>query len=82
MAEVNTKEGQLSDSDLAAYGIPPKQPEGLEAQIVAQSKASVPKPQNTLALGENSVQDLIFLMEPDKNGDFQASMDEIHGRGV
>lgn len=36
--------------------------------IVAQSKASVPKPQNKLALGENSVKDLILLMEPDKNG--------------
>lgn len=36
--------------------------------IVAQSKASVPKPQNTLALGENAVKDLLLLMEPEKNG--------------
>ena len=36
--------------------------------IVAQSKASVPKPQNTLALGEDAVKDLLLLMETDKNG--------------
>ena len=36
--------------------------------IVAQSKASVPKPQNTLALGEGAVKDILLLMEPDKNG--------------
>jgi hypothetical protein len=34
----------------------------------AQSKTSVPKPQNTLALGEEGVKDLLLLMEPDKNG--------------
>jgi hypothetical protein len=36
--------------------------------ILAQSKASVPKPQNTLALGEDAVKDLLLLMETDKNG--------------
>jgi hypothetical protein len=36
--------------------------------IVAQSKTSVPKPQSTLALGEDAVKDLVLLMEPDKNG--------------
>jgi hypothetical protein len=35
---------------------------------VAQGKASLPRPQDTLALGENSVKDLILLMEPDKSG--------------
>ena len=35
---------------------------------VAQSKANVPKPQNTLVLGEGAVQQLLLLMEPDKNG--------------
>ena len=35
---------------------------------VAQSKASVPKPQDTLALGEGAVKDLLLLMGPDKNG--------------
>jgi hypothetical protein len=51
--------------------------------IVAQSKTSVPKPQSTLALGEDAVKDLVLLMEPDKNGkNLQASMDEIYGRGV
>ena len=36
--------------------------------VVAQGKASVPKPQNTLALGESAAKDLLLLMEPDKNG--------------
>ena len=36
--------------------------------IVAQSKASVPKPQNTLVLGEDKVRDLLLLMDTDKNG--------------
>ena len=36
--------------------------------VVAQGKASVPRPQNTLALGEDAVKDLLLLMEPDKNG--------------
>ena len=31
-------------------------------------KASVPKPQSTLALGEGAVKDLLLLMEPNKNG--------------
>ena len=35
---------------------------------IAQTKASVPKPQNTLVLGEGAVQQLLLLMEPDKNG--------------
>jgi hypothetical protein len=36
--------------------------------VVAQTKASVPKPQNTLVLGEDAVKGLLRLMEPDKNG--------------
>ena len=36
--------------------------------VVAQGKASVPRPQDTLALGENAAKDLLVLMEPDKNG--------------
>jgi hypothetical protein len=36
--------------------------------IVAESKASVPKPQNVLAFGEDAIKDLLLLMEPDKNG--------------
>jgi hypothetical protein len=36
--------------------------------VVAQTKASVPKPQNTLVLGEDEVKHLLLLMEPDKNG--------------
>ena len=36
--------------------------------VVAQGKASVPRPQNTLALGEDAVKDLLLLMETDKNG--------------
>jgi hypothetical protein len=35
---------------------------------VAQTKASVPKPQNTLLLGEGAVKDLLLMMEPDRNG--------------
>jgi hypothetical protein len=35
---------------------------------VAQGKASVPRPQDTLALGENAAKDLLLLIEPDKNG--------------
>jgi hypothetical protein len=36
--------------------------------VVAQTKANVPKPQDTLGLGEDAVKDLLLLMEPDKNG--------------
>lgn len=32
MAELKTKEGELTEADLAAYGIPPKQPDGLEEE--------------------------------------------------
>jgi hypothetical protein len=39
-------------------------PEG----VVAQTKADVPKPQNTLVLGEDEAKHLLLLMEPDKNG--------------
>jgi len=28
MAELKTKEGELTTADLASYGIPPKQPDG------------------------------------------------------
>jgi hypothetical protein len=34
----------------------------------AQGKASVPRPQDTLALGENAAKDLLLVLEPDKNG--------------
>jgi hypothetical protein len=33
MAEPKTKEGELTESDLAAYGIPPKQTDGPEEEI-------------------------------------------------
>jgi hypothetical protein len=36
--------------------------------VVAQTKANVPKPQNTLVLGEDAVEHLLLLMKPDKNG--------------
>jgi hypothetical protein len=36
--------------------------------VLAQTKANVPKPQNTLALGEDAVKHLLLLMNPDKNG--------------
>ena len=36
--------------------------------VIAQGKASVPRPQSTLALGENAAKDLLLLIEPDKNG--------------
>jgi hypothetical protein len=36
--------------------------------VIAQAKASVPRPQDTLALGEDAVKSLLLLMEPDKNG--------------
>jgi hypothetical protein len=32
--------------------------------VVAQGKASVPRPQDTLALGENAARDLLLLIEP------------------
>jgi hypothetical protein len=36
--------------------------------VIAQAKASVPRPQDTLALGQDAVKDLLLLMEPDRNG--------------
>ena len=36
--------------------------------VIAQTKTSVPKPQNTVALAEDAVKDLLFLVQPDKNG--------------
>ena len=36
--------------------------------VVAQGKASVPRPQDALVLGENAAKDLLLLIEPDKNG--------------
>jgi hypothetical protein len=35
---------------------------------VAAQKASVPKPQDKLALGEDDVKKLLLIMEPDKKG--------------
>jgi hypothetical protein len=37
MTELKTKEGELTDADLAAYGIPPKQSDGVEAEIKEQA---------------------------------------------
>ena len=37
-------------------------------EAVPQTKASVPKTQNRLAVGEDAVRSLLLLMEPDKNG--------------
>jgi hypothetical protein len=36
--------------------------------VVAQGKASVPRPQDALVLAENAAKDLLLLIEPDKNG--------------
>jgi hypothetical protein len=36
--------------------------------VVAQTKANVPKLQNTFALGEDAAKQLLLLIEPDKNG--------------
>jgi hypothetical protein len=36
--------------------------------VAIAQKASVPRPQDTLALGEDAVAHLLLLMEPDKNG--------------
>jgi hypothetical protein len=36
--------------------------------VVAQGKASVPRPQDALALGEHAAKDLLLLLEPDKSG--------------
>jgi len=36
--------------------------------VVAQTKASVPKPRNTLVLGEDVAKQLLLLMEPDRDG--------------
>jgi len=36
--------------------------------VVAQGKASVPRPQDALVVGENAAKDLLLLIEPDKNG--------------
>ena len=36
--------------------------------VVAQGKASVPRPQDALAIGEHAAKDLLLLLEPDKNG--------------
>jgi hypothetical protein len=43
-------------------------PRPIPEVAVAQGKASVPRPQDTLALGENAAKDLLLLMEPDKKG--------------
>jgi len=37
MGELKTKEGELTEADLAAYGIPPKQPDGLDGEIKEQA---------------------------------------------
>ena len=36
--------------------------------VAAAQKASVPRPQNTLALGQDEVQQLLLLIAGDKNG--------------
>jgi hypothetical protein len=38
MADLKTKEGELTEADLAAYGIPPKHPNGLEGEIEGQTR--------------------------------------------
>jgi hypothetical protein len=43
-------------------------PRPVPEAVVAQTKASVPRPQNTLVLGASAVKDLLLMMEPDKNG--------------
>jgi len=51
----------------------------------AAQKASVPKPQDKLAIGENEVKQLLLLMEPDKKGmvskqEFMKFMEAEFGR--
>ncbi len=41
---------------------------GTMLATAAAQKADVPKPQNTLAIGEDQVKPLLLLMHPDKNG--------------
>jgi Ca2+-binding EF-hand superfamily protein len=36
--------------------------------VMAQTTASVPKPQDKLAIGENDVKQLLLLMDTNKNG--------------
>jgi hypothetical protein len=36
--------------------------------VIAQTKASVPKQQNTLGLGEDAAKQLLLLMKPNKDG--------------
>ena len=38
MSEPKSKEGELTDADLAAYGIPPKQPDGSGGEIKEQAE--------------------------------------------
>ena len=46
-------------------------------------KAAVPKPQDTLAIGEEQVKQLLLLMDADKKGaDFKARVGAVHGSRI
>ena len=49
----------LTVTSLAALAVP---------SAMAQTTASVPKPQDKVAIGENEVKQLLLLMDTDKNG--------------
>lgn len=44
MAELKAKEGELTDADLAAYGIPPKQPDEVEGEVNEQGPKAANNP--------------------------------------
>ncbi len=52
MPEVKTKGEELTDADLAAYGIPPKQTEGLEQRNPANSSPPQMGSESDFAKGE------------------------------
>ena len=55
---------------------------GTEIKAVAQ-KASVPKPQDKLALGDNEVRRLMLLIDTNNNGKItEKTMDDLHGSGI
>ncbi|MFZ3342979.1 MAG: hypothetical protein WA609_01895 [Terriglobales bacterium] len=54
MPEVKTKGEELTDADLAAYGIPPKQTEGREGRTEEQVKEAANDPE--LEVSDGSVE--------------------------
>jgi hypothetical protein len=48
---------------------------------LAQTKATAPKPQDKVALGEERAKELLLLIDTDKKG-LQTGVDEVYGSGV